>query len=302
MAKKGYTIIVVSPKLNRIKKFRFSLFFPKFLTFSLFFILLGLSYTLYDLIKLRSDVYDLEILRRQNSSQRSQIQWFAVQANDMKENLARLSNFDRKLRIIANLQSPAPYNRLSGMGGAIVEDHPLGSIFDKGQEKLVEDMRLNIGLMKEEATLLEESLHELKEYIQGKKILLAYTPAIWPTRGWVTSRFGYRVSPFTGLREFHQGLDISTQMGTPIIAPADGVVARVGMQGGYGNMITIDHGYGYITRYGHISKAMVKAGARVKRGQTIAVVGTTGRSTGPHLHYEIHINGLPINPKRYILD
>lgn len=302
MAKKGYTIIVVSPKLNKIKKFRFSLFFPKFLTFSLLFILLGLSYTLYDLIKLRSDVYDLEILRRQNSSQRSQIQWFAVQANDMKENLARLSNFDRKLRIIANLQSPAPYNRLSGMGGAIAEDHPLGSIFDKEQEKLVEDMRLNIGLMKEEATLLEESLHELKEYIQGKKILLAYTPAIWPTRGWVTSRFGYRVSPFTGLREFHQGLDISTQMGTPIIAPADGVVARVGMQGGYGKMITIDHGYGCITRYGHISKAMVKAGARVKRGQTIAAVGTTGRSTGPHLHYEIHINGLPVNPKRYILD
>lgn len=302
MANKGYTIIVVSPKLNRIKKFRFSLFFPKFLAFSLFLILLGFSYTLQDLIKLRSEIFELEMLRRETSSQRSQIRWFAVHVNDLKENITRLSNFDRKLRIVANLQSPTPYHRLSGMGGALVEDHPLGSIFSKEQDKLVEDMRLNIGRMKKKTTLLEESLHELKEYIQGKKILLAYTPAIWPTRGWVTSRFGYRLSPFTGLREFHQGLDISTQMGTPIISPADGVVVRVGMQGGYGKMITIDHGYGCTTRYGHVSKAMVKVGSRVKRGQVIAAVGTTGRSTGPHLHYEIHKNGLPVNPKRYILD
>lgn len=302
MAKKGYTIIVVSPKLAKIKKYRFSRFFPKFLAFSIFLILVGISYTLYDSIQLRSEVFELDMLRRQNSSQRSQIQWFAVQINDLKENLTRLNTFDRKLRIIANLQSPAPYNRLSGVGGSLAEENNLSSIFNKEHNRLVEDMRSNIGRLQEEAKLQEESLHELKEYIQGKKILLAYTPAIWPTRGWVTSRFGYRVSPFTGLREFHQGLDISTQMGTPIISPADGVVTRIGMQGGYGKMITIDHGYGSKTRYGHISKAMVKVGARVKRGHTIALVGNTGRSTGPHLHYEVRVNGLPVNPKRYILD
>jgi murein DD-endopeptidase MepM/ murein hydrolase activator NlpD len=253
-------------------------------------------------MRLRGDVFELNMLRRDNSTQRSQIQWFAVQINDLKENLSRLNTFDRKLRIIANLQNPAPYNRLSGVGGSQADEHPLSSIFNKEHDKLVKDMRSDVGLLKEEAKLQEESLHELKEYIQGKKILLAYTPAIWPTRGWTTSRFGYRVSPFTGLREFHQGLDISTQMGTPIISPADGVVTRVGMQGGYGKMITIDHGFGSKTRYGHISKAMVKVGAKVKRGQMIALVGNTGRSTGPHLHYEIHVNGLPVNPKRYILD
>ncbi len=302
MAKAGYTIIVASPKLTRIKKYRFSRFFPRFLAFSLLLILLGLSYTLYDLIQLRSEVFELDLLKRQNSSQRSQIQWFAVQINDLKEDLSRLNAFDRKLRIIANLQSPAPHSRLSGVGGSLTDEHPLSSLFNKEHDKLVEDMRSNIGRLKEDAKLQEESLHELKEYIQGKKILLAYTPAIWPTRGWVTSRFGYRASPFTGLREFHQGLDIATQKGTPIIAPADGVVTRFGREGAYGIMIKLDHGYGFKTRYGHISKAKVKVGNKVKRGQIIAIVGSTGRSTGPHLHYEVHVNGLPVDPARYILD
>jgi murein DD-endopeptidase MepM/ murein hydrolase activator NlpD len=302
VARKGYTIIVVSPKLNKMKKYRFSLFFPRFLAFSLFLILLGFSYTFFDFISLRGDVIELDRLKRQNTSQRTQLQWFAVQINDLKDNLSSLNAFDRKLRIIANLQSPAPYNRLSGMGGSQGDERPLSSIFNKEHDKLIKEMRSNVLRLKEDAKLQEESLHELKEYIQGKQILLAYTPAIWPTRGWLTSRFGYRVSPFTGLREFHHGIDIGTRMGTPIIAPADGVVTRVGMEGGYGKMVTIDHGYGCTTRYGHISKTMVQVGTRIKRGQMIATVGNTGRSTGPHLHYEVHVNGLPVNPKRYILD
>ena len=132
--------------------------------------------------------------------------------------------------------------------------------------------------------------------------LLASTPAIRPTKGWKTSGFGYRVSPFTGLKEFHKGVDIATRKGTPIIASADGVVTFAGTKGMMGRVITIDHGHGMITRYGHLHKALKKRGDAVKRGEKIALVGSSGRSTGPHLHYEVLLNGLPVNPEKYILN
>jgi murein DD-endopeptidase MepM/ murein hydrolase activator NlpD len=120
--------------------------------------------------------------------------------------------------------------------------------------------------------------------------------------GWVTSNFGYRTSPFTGRREFHRGLDIATRSGTPILAPADGVVIFAGPKRLSGNMIIIDHGHGMTTNYGHIKQAHKKKGERVKRGDVIAEVGNTGRSTGPHLHYEVLLNGVSVNPEKYILN
>ena len=146
------------------------------------------------------------------------------------------------------------------------------------------------------------SFQELDEFFKSQKSLLSATPSIWPARGWVTSKFGYRKSPFTGLREKHGGWDIAARSGSSIRATADGVVVVSGREYGYGNMLEIDHGYGIMTRYGHNSKHLAKVGDRVKRGQVIALVGNTGRSTGPHLHYEVLLNGFPINPKNYILD
>jgi murein DD-endopeptidase MepM/ murein hydrolase activator NlpD len=128
------------------------------------------------------------------------------------------------------------------------------------------------------------------------------TPSIWPTKGWLSSGFGYRISPFTGLREFHKGLDISNREGTKVIATADGVVTFAGKNGLFGDMIKIDHGHGIMTRYGHLEKMLIKRGDVVKRGDVIGLMGNTGRSTGPHLHYEVFLNGLPVNPKKYILN
>ena len=132
--------------------------------------------------------------------------------------------------------------------------------------------------------------------------MLAHTPSLWPTKGWVSSRFGQRVSPFTNEREFHKGLDISTSKLSPIIAPADGVVSSVRWDHGYGKILTINHDYGLKTKYAHLEDSLVKKGQYVKRGQKIALVGATGRTTGPHLHYEVHLNGAPVNPLRYILN
>ena len=118
----------------------------------------------------------------------------------------------------------------------------------------------------------------------------------------MSSTFGYRVSPFTSVKKMHEGLDIAAPRGTEVLAPADGVVTFNGVKGAYGNLLVLDHGYGLVTRFGHLSQILVQPGTRVKRGDRIALVGNTGRSTGDHLHYEVRIDGVPVNPTRYILD
>ena len=122
------------------------------------------------------------------------------------------------------------------------------------------------------------------------------TPSIWPAAGYVSSPYGLR---FDGT-EFHQGIDIAADMGAPIVATADGVVTAAGWNGGYGNMVDVDHGGGIVTRYGHASAVAVTVGQQVRRGEVIAYVGSTGRSTGPHVHYEVRVDGQPVNPAGYL--
>ena len=123
-----------------------------------------------------------------------------------------------------------------------------------------------------------------------------------PALGWPTSKFGYRHSPFTGKREFHKGLDIANRKGSPIVATADGIVTFTGRKGLLGEVLVVDHGHGIVTRYAHLDKIISKKGTRVERGQVIAHMGNSGRSTGPHLHYEVRLNGVPVNPTKYILN
>lgn len=125
-------------------------------------------------------------------------------------------------------------------------------------------------------------------------------PNLWPVQGQVTGSFGQRIDPFNGEGAFHSGVDIGTGYGTPIIAPADGVVTLTEVLGGYGKAIMIDHGNGISTRYGHLSGFAVAAGQHVHRGDVIGYVGESGRSTGPHLHYEVRINDIPVNPYKYL--
>ena len=210
-----------------------------------------------------------------------------------------MRQFDAKLRVITNLEQAGGREQYIGIGG------PGGkSAFDYGKKRdmLVQRMHSDIENIQIEAAVQEESFNELVEFLEDKKSLLASTPSVWPVRGWITSGFGRRVSPFTGTYKDHEGLDIATRMGTPIIAPADGRVTYVGVESGYGKLLVIDHGYGVMTRYGHNSKIFTKVGEEIKRGQKIAAVGSTGRSTGPHVHYEVRVNGVPVNPKNYILN
>ena len=167
---------------------------------------------------------------------------------------------------------------------------------------LVREMHAQVEDLEETLTVRKETLGELHEYLEARQSMLVSTPTIRPTNGWRSSGFGYRTSPFTGRKEFHQGLDIATRSGTPVIAPADGTVTFVGSKGALGKTVIVDHGYGVVTRYGHLKKSLVKRGAHIKRGDKIGLVGNTGRSTAPHLHYEVHLNGIPVNPSKYILN
>ena len=148
----------------------------------------------------------------------------------------------------------------------------------------------------------EQEARALQSYFQDQQALLGAAPSIWPVRGWLTSDFSARLDPYTGERVMHEGLDIAAAMGTPVRAPADGTVVFNGQEGGYGHVLVIDHGYGLKTRYGHLSSIDVKLGEKVKRGQFVAAVGNSGRSTGPHLHYEVRVNGVADNPRKFILE
>ena len=152
------------------------------------------------------------------------------------------------------------------------------------------------------SALREQGVIKLQELLLERRSILRGTPNIKPARGWFTSRFGYRIDPFTGKPTMHNGIDIAASPGTPIVAPADGKVVYVAYEAGYGKILAIDHGYGVKTRFAHNSQIYVKVGQVVKRGDVIAALGSTGRSTGPHLHYEVRVNNVPVDPINYILN
>lgn len=156
--------------------------------------------------------------------------------------------------------------------------------------------------IKEYTSELETSIHKLDQYLLDKESVLRSTPTILPATGWITSYFGHRISPTAGVRKMHEGLDVGADYGAPIVAPADGVVTFAGNKAGFGKFVQIDHGYGIETIFAHSQKIHIKNGARVKRGDLIAQVGSTGASTGPHLHYEVRVNGIAVDPLYFILD
>lgn len=240
--------------------------------------------------------------RDEIGQQRLQIQAFAHEINSLKEHLIKLDQFEEKIRVIANLDPGQGDDNLFGVGGAAPEDLDPQLELTQRHEGLMREMHQQVDDLDSASQRQENSFDTLLGKLEGQRNMLASTPAIRPTSGWMTSRFGNRVSPFTGKKEFHKGLDIANRHGTAVLATANGIVSYVGNKGAMGNVVVIDHGHGMITRYAHLSKGLKKSGEQVKRGDIIAQMGSSGRSTGPHLHYEVHLNGVPVNPSIYILN
>lgn len=235
-------------------------------------------------------------------NQRQQIQNFAHEINSLKTKLLDLNRFEKKIRIIANIEKSSGQDGLFGVGGSIPEDLNPNIELEGKHNRLLRDMHEQVEQLNVASVSQKDGFESLLKFLDDQRNLLASTPAISPVNGWVTSRFGYRTSPFTGRREFHKGLDIASLKKSPIIATADGVVTFVGLKGMLGKVIVLDHGHGISTQYGHIDKALKKPGEKTTRGEEIAHVGNSGRTTGSHVHYEVLLNGLPVNPEKYIID
>jgi murein DD-endopeptidase MepM/ murein hydrolase activator NlpD len=284
----------------------------KFFWFALFMVTLALALAstgLYDYLQVRKAFSSNIALTAQNSSQnrtiadqRSQLQRFAKEIDTLKSRLVTLNTFEKKIRIIANIENPEENSGLFGLGGSVPDDLDPKIPLTEKHNSLIREMHHQADQLNSASVTQSAGFESLLKYLETQVDLLASTPSIRPVGGWVTSRFSHRISPFTGRREFHNALDIANRIKTPIIAPADGRVSFVGRRWLMGNVIEINHGHGFLTRYAHLNSFKQKKGARVKRGETIALMGNTGRSTGPHLHYQIYLNGLPVNPEKYIIN
>lgn len=284
----------------------------------------------WDYWRLRADNVELHDLRAQAFEQREQIELFRNRLEQVDGQLARVSELERKVRIIANLPGTAgiggedlvelvpggegvaalpfgvPVDRVqpnSNVRGGRGGDGPMSTL---GTESAAKEYFDRLGIkavaLSAGAETRADSLEFLLGQLDDKRERLASMPSIWPSKGWMTSRFGVRVSPFTGRRQRHGGIDIAAADGTPIVAPARGRVIFVGRKGPLGNALVLDHGFGVKTVYGHTKEFLVRTGDAVERGDKIASIGNSGRSTGPHLHYVVEVHGKARDPLDYIFD
>ncbi len=310
MASKKITIVVVPEGPRKIRQIKI----PRFWAFSLVLLFLSacvsLTWVIKDYLSIKRNLPHFSSLQEENTLQKQQITSLTGKVEAINQKMTELKEFDRKVRAMVSMdpakgsgiESGGEQQQFIGIGGS---DSSLGSSnspSERGHKKLVRMMYRALDNLDSDISVQKDEKAELMRLLDRQKSILASTPSVWPARGWVSSGFGYRLSPFTNEKELHRGLDICARKGAPVIAPADGVVSYVELDPGYGRTVIINHGYGLNTMYAHLDKVHVKKGQAVRRHQEIAQVGDSGRTTGAHLHYEIQLNGLPVNPLRYILN
>jgi murein DD-endopeptidase MepM/ murein hydrolase activator NlpD len=247
----------------------------------------------------RSEILDLErtnvALQLENASYRNATGELAGQVSALQKAIDQLgvqAAVDPEANRAMEHLPPVVKSRAMGGGVGAAAAPALGSMFAD----------TTFGALRDILGAIENRLDLVRSGVERRQALAAATPSIWPVIGWLSSPFGNRRDPFTGGADFHPGLDISADYGEPVHATADGVVATAGPNGNYGNLVEVDHGFGITTRYGHLSRFGVAAGQPVHRGEIIGYVGSTGRSTSAHLHYEILLNGKLTNPMKLLAE
>jgi len=299
--KEYYTFMFLPGPNERVRSLSISKSVLKTALLSLAAVALFSLYLAYEYNDAKDKAWELQSVREELMQQKAQVQSFALNLLDYKRQMFLLHDLDTKLRRVVSLGPRDRVQKVLGIGGPDeLGLQNLAAMGEKKQEEALKEMHQELSQLQGAASRQETSLQTLIEYFEDKRSLYASTPSGWPVRGWITSPFGNRNSPFTGIVTFHEGVDIAAQTGTPVMAPADAVVVKAGFGSGYGNMVELSHGYGIKTVFGHNSRLNVKAGQRVRRGDVISYVGDSGSSTGPHLHYEVRLNGLPVNPVKYM--
>lgn len=327
----AYTVVVFRGSSSKPLRFSFPRkFIRKLLILVAAFIVADLLVVSHYVIR-TGEVWQLSAFRAEAMSARQQTAAFSSAIDDLKRRIAAMNEVNQRLRVMLGIEPakqpgdlangrggddvPMPEGKssLGGVSGSKPETRQAapesneaalyeGGITADNAELIAQQVREQIQSLADAAASQEQELKELSQVAEQRSTQWSSTPSIWPVKGWITSGFGPRVSPFTEKPAWHDGLDIGASPNAPVQAPAQGRIYSVGFDPKMGNHVKIDHGYGVETVYGHLAKSLVKEGQRVKRGDVIALVGSTGLSTGPHLHYMVKKNGQALDPTKFILD
>ncbi len=332
MSQEQITVVITSDNKLQTHSFTFSKVWLSFLI-GLSFLGGGLlSFVVFDYSQLLLKESRGKFLKVQNEDLKSQVKSYAEKMEAVQVDLEKINRFSRKLHAITATGEKNKNQLELSLGTPLIQEvderNPSSLTTQNLEDRVLKkkrkkswfpvfktskttysfmnpldqaDLTLSFEKTSIRARKVEREIMLLFERIASQRDLLGATPSVRPTGGWLSSGFGYRIDPFTKNRKFHRGLDFAANIGTPIYAPADGVVSFAGREGGYGKIVSIDHGYGLVTRFAHTSRLHVKTGQKISRWDKIAEVGNTGRSSGPHLHYEVRLNGIPVNPEKYIL-
>lgn len=300
MAKKFCSIIIVPHTKTNFRTIAFSKRALKAAVGAGVILALLLVAGLVDYVSMSVMRHKYRVLVAETAEQQRKIAEYENSIDRLKATISGFENYAKKLNVMMGLKSPNVISDPAGLGGGDPAAEgasgpqlgpapgptPLGQIQSLAQR----------------AESVSGNLSSLVDISERRALEYATTPSVWPVVGWLVSSFGYRDDPFTGKRAFHAGLDIATGQGNPVVATADGLALKVTRDKFLGNNVTIGHGNGISTTYGHLSAFAVKAGQKVRRGTVIGYVGMTGKAQGPHLHYEVRVSGKPVNPYNYILE
>lgn len=297
--KREYTFMIVPHRDDKIYSLRVPIKRLKLIAGSIATCLVvcaGLfTYQAYTVQQAASSQSELQELRANKDVQEQKLVVLAQKTTEIQKQISEIEALENEVkRALGNPETSSTSRsgverteRSGGQGGPIAKNN-------------VDSLQIQLNSLEAALKSKDASLKELKSQLEERNQKLARTPSIWPTEGDITSRFGWRQSPFGYGSDWHPGVDIANSIGTPIHATADGVVTNAGWYGGYGRYVEIDHGYGYVTAYGHHSAIVVAIGQQVKKGDVIAYVGNSGMSTGPHVHYEVRVNGREVNPMTFM--
>jgi len=315
---RNYSVIIVSGATSTNKEFVISSKLIRNSIIGIILLLLVFGFIIFDYLTISFDKEKMKRLERDNIEKERTIAELSQNMRDVESQLKQMAVYKEKILVAMGLTSPDALKEV-GMGGGysgpgVITNIPGGTdvpnSVTKNQEQSQpqpqvqnkENLLKSAGEINKEAQKIQSTLKFVESVMQKQKVRLASTPSVWPTKGYLTSPLGWRIHPLTGKRDYHNGQDIATQYGNKVKATADGVVLVAEHWDYLGNLIIIDHGFGFTTRYGHLASFNVKEGDQVKRFQVIGYVGNTGRSSAPHLHYEVRYFDKPLNPINFIID
>jgi len=312
---KNYSIIIVTGATSTNKEFNLSSKLIRNSIIAFIVLLLVFGFIIFDYLTISFDKEKMKRLERDNTEKEELISQLSKSIEDIQGNLKNMAIYKDRISIAMGLTSPNALKEV-GTGGPI--DNFTNDIESPNSQVLNQqeinpnqpanpppqrgDILNRAREIQADAAKIENTLKFVESVMKEQKVRLASTPSIWPTKGYLTSAFGHRIHPLTGKPSFHNGQDIATQYGNKVITTADGVVLVAEHRDYYGNLLIIDHGFGFTTWYGHLASFAVKEGERVKRHEVIGYVGNSGRSSAPHLHYEVRYLGKSQNPMNFIID